>query len=99
MSIIGITEMSSRELSVNRRFGTDRQKRGCLPREGFVVLKQGPVPGVRVRQEHRVWQVLDQAVRVGDRDHLVVNAVHDERRMADGSKFREALTREALPLT
>jgi len=43
--------------------------------------------------------VLDEAVRVGDRNHLVVNPVHHERRMADGVEFREALRGEALPLT
>jgi pimeloyl-ACP methyl ester carboxylesterase len=30
------------------------------------------------------------------RDHLVVNALHDKRRMSDGSEFREAFSGDAV---
>ena len=55
--------------------------------------------GVRVRQEYGVGQVLDEMVRVDDRDHLVVHAVHDERRMSDGSQFGETLADDAFSVT
>src|SRR4030095_8950838 len=87
-----------RPTSIGRGFRIRSEKCVGLTREGLGILEQRAVSGVRVRQEYGVGQVLDQAVRVDDRDHLVVNAVDDERRMPDGSKFREALSSEALPI-
>ena len=37
------------EVSVDRRFGTDREERGRMARERIVVLEQRAVPGVRIR--------------------------------------------------
>ena len=76
--------MSLGEVSVDRRVVGDRQERACLPRERLVILEQRPVSGVRVRQQDGVGQVLDKAIGVDDRDHLVMDAVDDKRRMSDG---------------
>ena len=91
--------MSLGEVSVDRRFVGDRQERACLPRERLVILEQRPVSGVRVRQQDGVGQVLDEAIGVDDRDHLVMDAVDDKRRMSDGSDFRETLSGDAFPIT
>jgi len=82
-------------MSVDRRFIGDRKERSRLPRERVVILEQRSVSGVRVRQEYGVGQVLDEIVRVDDRAH----AVHDERRMSDGSQFGETLADDAFSVT
>src|ERR1700752_4419171 len=86
------------ETSVDRRFGTGREERGGMPCERVVILKQRPVAGVRIREEYGVRQVLSQTVRVDNRNHLVVHAVDDKRRMLDGSEIRETLSGKAFPL-
>ena len=52
-----------------------------MARERIVVLEQRAMPGVRIRHEYDVGQVLSQSVRVDNRNHLVTNAVDDERRV------------------
>ena len=60
-----------------------------MPGEGVVKLEEGTVSGVRVGEKYCVWKVLGQAVGVRDRNHFVVDAVHDERGLMDGLEIRE----------
>ena len=87
------------QVSVDRRFVGDRKERARLPRERVVILEQRSVSGVRVRQQDSIGQVLYEALRVDDRDHLVMHTVDDKRGVLDRAEFREALPGDALPIT
>src|SRR5206468_6012288 len=80
------------------RLGVGGEERRRVSREGLRILKQRAVPRVGVRQQDGVRQVLAQSVGVGNRNHLVVDTVHDERGMPDGPQFSESLAVKLLPL-
>jgi hypothetical protein len=69
-----------------------------MARERIVVLEQRAVPGVRMRHQYGVGQVLSQSVRVDNRNHLVPNAVDDERRVRNRSEIRETIAGKTLPV-
>ncbi len=56
------------------------------------------MPCVGVRKQDGIGQVLAQSVRVGYGNHLVVDTIHDEHRMADGLELCESVALECLPL-
>src|SRR4030095_7089851 len=86
-------------LSVRREWRVRRQKCGSLSRERLVILKQGTMSGVRIRQEHRVRQVLAQPVGVRDRNHFVVDSVDDKRRLLDALQLGKGGAAGLLPFT
>ena len=56
------------------------------------------MPGIWTRQEYGVGQVLSQSVRVDNRDHLVMYALDDERRVRNRAEIRETLSGKAFPI-
>src|SRR5690349_8197462 len=74
------------------------EKRRRLSRERLVILEQGSMPGIGIREEYGVRQVLDQPVRVGNRNHFVVNAVHDKRGLLDVPQIGEPGSVGLLPV-
>ena len=69
-----------------------------LAREGLVKLEQRTMPGVGIRQQHCIRQMLTESVGVRDRNHLVVNAVDDKRGLVDLRQIREAQAGDVLPV-
>ena len=69
-----------------------------MSREGLRILEKRAVGRIRVHQQGGVRQVLGQPVRVAHRNHLVVEALHDQCGVTQASQVREALAGEALPL-
>ena len=67
--------------------------------EEFVELEQCAVSRIWVGDEHAVWQMLAQPIRIGNGDHLVTGAVHDEGRLADIPQICKSLAGIFLPLT
>jgi hypothetical protein len=63
-----------------------------------VELEQGAVSGIGIRQEHCIWQVFREPIRICDRDHLVVDAIDDQYGPANALEVRKSLTGESLPL-
>src|SRR3546814_9409573 len=61
------------------------------------VLEMGAVPRVRIEDELRVRDMLRERVRVDRRDHHIVAAVHDQRRLADPLQLGEAVVARAKP--
>src|SRR6266550_1636691 len=56
------------------------------------------MPRVRVHEETRVREVLGQPVRVAHRNHLVPEALYNQRGMTNALQVGKALARVALPL-
>jgi hypothetical protein len=56
------------------------------------------VPRVRIDADSGVWQVVPEDVGVGSRDHHVVVAVRDERRLADSPEPSELRRIRYAPL-
>src|ERR1051326_5294177 len=56
------------------------------------------MPRIGVDQEPGVRKVLDQAIGIRDRNHLVMHPVHHEPWMVNGPQLGESLARETLPL-
>lgn len=56
------------------------------------------MPGVGIDQEDSVRQILDQPERVRNGNHVVMDAVDDERRVMDALEVGEALARKPLPV-
>src|SRR3984885_8549800 len=54
---------------------------------------------IGIDQQDRVRQVVGQPVRVSHRNHLVVDAVHHKRGLANGSQIGKSLAFEGFPLT
>src|SRR5262249_50797203 len=75
-----------------------REERRCLTREGLMELKQRTVSRIRIREQDRVREVFAERVGVRDRDHLVMNTVHDERWLTDRAQICEALARDPCPV-
>ena len=69
-----------------------------MSREGLRILEKRAVSGVRVREQRGIRQVFGQPVRVAHRNHLVMEALHDQRGMAEAFQVGEPLTAEMLPL-
>src|SRR3546814_12401591 len=57
----------------------------------------GAVPRVLIEEELRVRDMLRERVRVDRRDHHIVAAVHDQRRLADPLQLGEAVVARAKP--
>src|SRR4030095_150351 len=85
--------------SVRRDRRVGGEECGRLAGERVVNVEQGAVPGIRICQNHRVWQVLTEPVGVGDGDHLIMDAVHDQDWLTNAPEAAEALSRELLPFT
>src|SRR5438067_11139432 len=69
-------------------------------RKRLVKLEQEAMSGVGIGQEHRIWKVLREPIGVGDRNHLVMDTVHDESRLAnerEGGHRRSAEMSAGLP--
>src|SRR5580704_13024174 len=62
-------------------------------------LEERSVPRIRVRQQHRVWKILAQPVRVAHRNHFIVLTVNHEDRLLDAAQIRESLPVWLLPIT
>src|SRR5262245_61030466 len=91
---VGIPSMNS--VGRERRVGSEECR--CLPRKGLVKLEQGAVPGAGVCKKDGVRQILTEPVGVPDGDHLVVDTVHDKRRLTDAPQVCKTLARDALPI-
>src|SRR5262245_53567341 len=63
------------------------------------MLKQRSMARVRIREQDGVGKVLDQSVRVRDRDHVVVTAIYDKGRLLDTPQVGEPRPTRLLPLT
>lgn len=55
------------------------------------------MPGVRVRQQHGVRQVLAQHIGISNRDHIVKNPVHDKARLSYFGELAEAIAIGLFP--
>ena len=60
-----------------------------MSREGLRILEQRAVGRVWVHQQGCVRQVLGQTVRVAHRNHLVMEALHDQRGMTEAFQVGE----------
>src|SRR5688572_17452973 len=75
-----------------------RKKRGSVAGKRVVKLEEGAVSGVRVREKYGVRKVLGQPIRVRDGNHIVVEAIDDERGLMNVFEIAEASPRRLLPL-
>src|SRR5262249_2979529 len=84
--------------SVRREQRIGIEKRRRVASEGFVELKKRTVSRIWIRQEHGIWQILTEPIRIADGNHFVVNTVDYKCGLANTLQYREALSRNLIPL-
>src|SRR5215207_3106501 len=75
-----------------------REKCRAVTGKRVVKLEEGAVSGVGVREKYGVRKVLGQPIGVRDGNHLVVDAIDDERGLMDVLEIAESAARRLLPL-
>src|SRR5262245_16767149 len=93
----GRTLRSSARASIRRKRRVRREEGRHVPGERFMKLEQRTVARIRVHEKHGVRKVLDQTIRVRDRNHLVVNTVDDKRGLMNTLETGEPGSRGLLP--
>src|SRR5439155_14756896 len=79
-----------------RRIGTEKRRR--VTSEGLVELKKRTVSGIWIRQEYGIRQTLTEPIRIADGNHFVVNTVDYKSGLVNSLQYREALSRNPVPL-
>ena len=84
--------------SVGRKLRIRIEKRRRVASEGFMKLKKRTVSGIWIRQEDGIGQILTEPIRIANGNHFVVDTVDYKRGLANAFQYREALSRNPVPL-